>query len=218
MSSAVTSAPAPSGGAFGLEPGALQALRVFFDATEGLQRVWVFGSRARDDWRARSDLDLALDAPGWSAKDFLRVKERMKDLPIVYPLDVVHWQGVSTPEFVAQIERDRKLLWEPRRGAVSLPRTLGATDLKKFQDESLQKLDAFVSELRARKRESDDLVAATTQFRPWRACRIRCALRPTTRATPGMRCARRARCRLPLLPCRIRAAGTARAAPSPTFA
>ena len=107
MSSAVTSAPAPGEGAFGLEPGALQALRGFFDATEGLQRVWVFGSRARDDWRARSDLDLALDAPGWSAKDFLRIKERMKDLPIVYPLDVVHWQGVSTPEFVAQIERDR---------------------------------------------------------------------------------------------------------------
>ena len=165
MSSAVKSAPAPGEGAFGLEPGALQALRGFFDATEGLQRVWVFGSRARDDWRARSDLDLALDAPGWSAKDFLRIKERMKDLPIVYPLDVVHWQGVSTPEFVAQIERDRKLLWEPRRGAVSLPRTLGATDLKKFQDESLQKLDAFVSELRARKQESDDLVAATTQFK-----------------------------------------------------
>src|SRR3990167_8513168 len=156
MSSAVTSAPAPSGGAFGLEPGALQALRGFFDATEGLQRVWVFGSRARYDWRARSDLDLALDAPGWSAKDFLRIKERMKDLPIVYPLDVVHWQGVSTPEFVAQIERDLQLFWEPRRGVVSLPRTLGATDLKKFQDESLQKLDAFVSELRARKQESDD--------------------------------------------------------------
>ena len=43
MSSAVKSAPAPGEGAFGLEPGALQALRGFFDATEGLQRVWVFG-------------------------------------------------------------------------------------------------------------------------------------------------------------------------------
>ena len=84
------------------------------------------GARARGDWRARSDIDLAVDAPGWSAQEFLRLKERMKDLPIVYPLDVVHWQGVSTPEFVAQIERDRKLFWEPRRGAVSLPRTLGA--------------------------------------------------------------------------------------------
>lgn len=48
MSSAVKSAPAPGEGAFGLEPGALQALRGFFDATEGLQRVWVFGSRARN--------------------------------------------------------------------------------------------------------------------------------------------------------------------------
>lgn len=32
---------------FGLEPSALQALRDFFDAAEGLRRVWVFGSRAR---------------------------------------------------------------------------------------------------------------------------------------------------------------------------
>ena len=36
MSSAVKSAPAPGEGDFGLEPGSLQALRVFFDATEGL--------------------------------------------------------------------------------------------------------------------------------------------------------------------------------------
>ena len=81
MSGAVKPAPAPGVGAFGLEPGALQALRAFFDATEGVQRVWVFGSRARGDWRARSDIDLAVDAPGWSAQEFLRLKERMKDLP-----------------------------------------------------------------------------------------------------------------------------------------
>mgnify|MGYP003590944560 FL=1 len=137
--------PTSGATAFGLEPGALQALRAFFDATQGVQRVWVFGSRARDDWRPRSDIDLAVDAPGWSAQDFLRFKERMEDLPIVYPLDVVHWQGVSTPEFVAQIERDRQLLWQPRRGTVSLPRTLGATDLKEFQDTALQKLDAYVA-------------------------------------------------------------------------
>ena len=157
--------PTSGATAFGLEPGALQALRAFFDATQGVQRVWVFGSRARDDWRPRSDIDLAVDAPGWSAQDFLRFKERMKDLPIVYPLDVVHWQGVSTPEFVAQIERDRQLLWQPRRGTVSLPRTLGATDLKEFQDTALQKLDAYVAELRARQAESDAAVAAMTQFK-----------------------------------------------------
>ncbi len=157
--------PTSGATAFGLEPGTLQALRAFFDAAQGVQRVWVFGSRARDDWRPRSDIDLAVDAPGWSAQDFLRFKERMKDLPIVYPLDVVHWQGVSTPEFVAQIERDRQLLWQPRRGTVSLPRTLGATDLKEFQDTALQKLDAYVAELRARQAESDAAVAAMTQFK-----------------------------------------------------
>lgn len=122
-------------------------------------------ARARDDWRERSDIDLALDAPDWSATDFLCCKERMKELPIVYPLDVVHWQNIQTPEFVAQIERDRRLLWEPRRAAVALPRLLGATELKKFQQQTLDMLDVYLAELRARQHESDAAVAAMTQLK-----------------------------------------------------
>ena len=56
-------APSPSR-EFGLEPHALQQYRALCDNTPGLQQVWIFGSRARDDWRERSDIDLAVDAPG----------------------------------------------------------------------------------------------------------------------------------------------------------
>ena len=55
MSSAVKSAPAPGEGAFGLEPGALQALRGFFDATEGLQRTGLQANGALAGRRGRRD-------------------------------------------------------------------------------------------------------------------------------------------------------------------
>ena len=162
--------PTSGATAFGLEPGTLQALRAFFDAAQGVQRVWVFGSRARDDWRPRSDIDLAVDAPGWSAQDFLRFKERMKDLPIVYPLDVVHWQGVSTPEFVAQIERDRKLLWEPRRGAegeiTGISLVVLEVTAQRAAEAALKRLDQTLSSV-------EPLYLRTAQAERLRAERIR---------------------------------------------
>lgn len=150
---------------FGLEPDALHALIALLDATPGVERVWIFGSRARDDWRARSDIDLAVDAPDFSAIDFLNLQTAVRDLPMVYPVDMVHWQKVTTPEFVAQIERDRQVFWQPRQAAVSLPRALGFDDLKDFQAKSLLKLDAYLAELRSARADSDQALAAMAQVK-----------------------------------------------------
>ena len=160
-----TQAPEVERAAFGLEPSALAALRALFDATDGLNKVWIFGSRARADWRPRSDIDLAIDAPGWTAADLLRLKEAVQHLPIVYQVDMVHWQSVSAPEFVQRIEADRQVFWEPRRSAVTLPREIGATQLKKFQTESLAQLDLYLGELSRLKSESDAALTAMTQFK-----------------------------------------------------
>jgi predicted nucleotidyltransferase len=103
---------------FGLEPDALANMRALCERTPGLERVWIFGSRARNDWRPRSDVDLAVDAPTWTRRDFGAFEEAMRELPIVYPLDMVLWQSVTTPIFKEQIARDRKVFWEPRRAAV----------------------------------------------------------------------------------------------------
>ena len=149
--------------ASGVAPEQLAKLLALWDGATGLRRVWVFGSRARGDFRPASDIDLVLDMP--DAADFSRLAGQVEALGLLYRVDMVRWQDPLEDGFRQQIARDRQLFWEPRRGVVSLPRTLGATDLKKFQDESLQKLDAFVTELRARKAESDAAVAAMTQFK-----------------------------------------------------
>ncbi len=145
---------------FGLESEALNALLTLFAATPGVERVWIFGSRARDDWRARSDIDLAVDAPDFTTSDFLNLQSSVRDLPMVYPVDMVHWQKVTMPEFVAQIERNRQVFWQPRRAAVRLPRTLGLAELKDFQTQTLAQLDVYLSKLNEAKLESEQALAA----------------------------------------------------------
>ncbi len=132
---------------FGLESDAVAEMRALCERTSGLECVWIFGSRARDDWRPRSDVDLAVDAPSWTLQEFGAFEEAMRQLPVVYQLDLVHWQTVTTPIFKEQIERDRKVFWEPRRAAVTAARE-GAVQLKKFQGEALEQLDRYLSELK----------------------------------------------------------------------
>ena len=139
--------PAPDA-SFGIEPASLAAIRRLCERTPGLEQVWVFGSRARGDHRDRSDIDLVADAPGWTLRDSLAFVEAIKHLPMVYPVDFSWWQDTGLqPEFRRQIERDRRVLWAPRRRAAHAE-ALGSVSLKKFQSDTLAVLANYITELK----------------------------------------------------------------------
>ena len=131
---------------FGIEPYLAAKLLSVFDATAELESVWIFGSRARGDARTESDIDLAVDAPLMTAAQYSALLTRIDDLGLIYELDVVHLQRVKDATFKANIQRDRQILWAPRRHATS-PEAIGSTQLKKFQTTVLEQLDAYVAEL-----------------------------------------------------------------------
>jgi type III restriction enzyme len=142
---------------YGLESASLARIRQLCSKSVGLESLWVFGSRARGDFRDRSDLDLAVNAPDWSREQFNDFAEHMRQLPMVYPLDIVHWQKVSTPEFKAQIEKDRQVLWQPSRTQLDHEQ-VGNTQLKRFQSDTLVVLDAYLNELAAQHQSSAQLL------------------------------------------------------------
>lgn len=127
---------------FGIAPAAAAKLRRLFERTPGIARVWIYGSRANGNHRPESDIDLMVDLPEgpfsslWSAID---------DLGLVYRTDVEHWQRELSADFRERVAHDRKVFWEPRRHeAGPMP---GTTQLKKFQSEALEQLDAYLAEL-----------------------------------------------------------------------
>ena len=134
-------------GEFGIEKHALQQYRALCDKTAGLQRLWIFGSRARDDWRERSDIDLAADAPSWGKDEFREFADALARLPLVYSVDAVHWQDKLTKPFAERIERDRKVFWQPRRHSAEVE-SIGATQLKPFQSTVLGQLARYITELK----------------------------------------------------------------------
>ena len=119
-------------GGFGISDGAMRRLRLACEATPGLDRVWIFGSRATGTHRFTSDIDLALDGPGLKPQDIIRFKDRLEELGLIYRTDVVWLQDQLGDVFRGQIETCRKLFWQglgPLQHAsnrpVDLPMTSG---------------------------------------------------------------------------------------------
>lgn len=131
---------------FGLVPDAAAALRGALQAAPGVRSAWVFGSRARGDHRDRSDLDLAIDAPGWTAGEALALKDRLARLPIVYPVDLVLLDDATPAELRAAIERDRQPFWQRLRGEVRRAPG-GGVELKPFQTEALKRYGEWLQRL-----------------------------------------------------------------------
>lgn len=77
----------------------------------GLARVVLFGSRARGSHRPKSDIDLAL-AGGDQTRFVLDLEE---EAPTLLRFDFVNLDGPASPELLARIQTDGKVLYEEAR-------------------------------------------------------------------------------------------------------
>lgn len=150
---------------FGIAPTSHRRLVDLLGQTPGVQAVWIYGSRARGTQRNASDIDLAVDAPGWAWRERSEFLHALENLGLMYRVDVVFLQDALDARFLEMFERDRQLFWQPRQAAVSLPRALGFDDLKDFQAKSLLKLDAYLAELRTARADSEQALAAMAQVK-----------------------------------------------------
>jgi len=96
---------------FGIAPLSAARLRRLFDSTPGLRRVWIFGSRATGSQRTESDIDLALEAPGWGLHEQTQWTDALRQLGLLYRVDTVFLDGAVPAALRQRIERDRRLFW-----------------------------------------------------------------------------------------------------------
>lgn len=70
-------------------PGAVARLVSRLAEEPCVRRVVLFGSRARGDAGPRSDVDLAVEAPGASARDWLRLADLADDADTLLAIDLI---------------------------------------------------------------------------------------------------------------------------------
>ncbi len=183
-------------GPFGIAPASHAKLIRLFESAPGIERVWIHGSRARGDYEAASDVDLALDAPALSEREFDLIKSRLEELALIYRVELVRLEARLDPEFRRRIERDRKVFWEPRRHPADVE-AIGTTNLKPFQSRVLGQLSRYLDELKKHRAQADkasqalrvaelDVPEEVTDFpkKAWDALRKAQVLPPAFAARP----------------------------------
>lgn len=81
-----------------------------------VQAAILFGSRARGDNQERSDIDLAIDAPGATAVEWSDIVEAIDEAPTLLMLDILRLDDVSEV-MREQIARDGVVVYDVRTRA-----------------------------------------------------------------------------------------------------
>lgn len=80
-------------------------------AEKGVARIILYGSRARGDHAPRSDVDLAVDAPGLDERVWSAIEDLVEEAPTLYKIDCV-WLQKASEDLKRNILGDGKTLYE----------------------------------------------------------------------------------------------------------
>ena len=94
----------------GLSERVTDLLRAELSRFPEVRVAYLYGSRARGDYKPQSDIDIAIDAPGMTQQTFAQLWSAIDALPIAYPLDCIWLQALPESSLKAQVERDGLVL------------------------------------------------------------------------------------------------------------
>lgn len=98
----------------GLSVSLLEQLRDVFGRYPEVQQVLIYGSRAKGSHKPGSDIDLAVFADDISATRFAHLWSELDELPLIFTLDVVHWDTLSNARLKQRIVDEGVPLLSPR--------------------------------------------------------------------------------------------------------
>jgi predicted nucleotidyltransferase len=90
----------------GLSPQITESIKAEVKRFPEVRAAYLFGSRARGDFRDQSDIDIAIDAPEMTASHFAQLWNAIDALPIAFPLDCVWLQAMPASALKSMVQRD----------------------------------------------------------------------------------------------------------------
>lgn len=83
-----------------------------------IEQVLLFGSRAKGNAAAASDIDLALKGENVTDTTVTRLHAALDDLPLPFFFDVVDYKAIQNKDLIDHIDRVGKVIFAKQSGAV----------------------------------------------------------------------------------------------------
>ncbi len=99
-------------GSFGLSESALTKIRAVFSDCPDVERVILYGSRAKGNYRNGSDIDLTIIGDHVTSEQFTRLQLALDDLLLPYTIDLSLMHEIDSPALLAHIRRIGVVFYE----------------------------------------------------------------------------------------------------------
>ena len=96
---------------FGLSQKTMQTLDLIFAAEPTVEKVIVYGSRAKGNYREGSDIDLTLIAPDLQFRQLLKLQGEIEESSIPQLVDLSILSEIKNPALVDHINRVGKIFY-----------------------------------------------------------------------------------------------------------
>ena len=70
-------------------------LKSFFSEFTFIDKVMIFGSRAKNTNHDKSDIDISIFSKSMTSIEFSKLRYKLDDLPILYQIDIIHFEKVD---------------------------------------------------------------------------------------------------------------------------
>ena len=96
---------------FGLKQKHIDAINQCFEEYESIEVVIIYGSRAKGNYRAGSDIDLTIIEHGLTLSELLKLENELDDLMLPYKIDLSIRRHISNPSLNEHIDRVGKVFF-----------------------------------------------------------------------------------------------------------
>lgn len=90
---------------YGLKPDTIQAIQSVLAKFPQVEKVTLYGSRAKGNYRTGSDIDLTITGKDMDTALMLRIETELDDLLLPYTIDLSLFRDIENPDLVAHIDR-----------------------------------------------------------------------------------------------------------------
>jgi predicted nucleotidyltransferase len=104
---------------FGLKDSILEKIRKVFSACLEIERVILYGSRAKGNYRNGSDIDLTIVGDQVTAEHLSRLQLALDDLLLPYTIDLSLMRQIDNPDLLGHINRVGVVFYEREKQSES---------------------------------------------------------------------------------------------------
>lgn len=90
---------------FGLPPTTMEKLNSVFAQHAAIDSVLIYGSRAKGNYRAGSDIDLTIKGDEIPFAEFMQIEDQIDDLMLPYTVDLSQYRQLENTDLIAHIDR-----------------------------------------------------------------------------------------------------------------